>query len=497
MLSRSLPLVSVVGVAAALCVLPAEAQQEEEEGDGEALYEVYCASCHSGAADERAPRRADLAELSPDYIVIALTNGPMRLEGSRIGGTERRAIAAYLTGRDFGGPVDGVLRGRCSAPSAFGAPERGPSWTTWGNDRGNTRFQGAEAAGLTAEDVPGLTLKWALGYPDATHSWAQPTVAGGRVFVGSHNGTVYSLDAATGCVRWTFVAGGGVRTAIVIAPGETPSGYAAYFGDTNAVTYALDPESGEELWRSEPLDDHPLARVTSTPAVEDGKVFVALSSYEEVGTASPFYECCTFRGSVSALDARTGGVLWKTYTVDEPRPRGVSTEGRTLWGPSGVGIWAPLTADPERGVVYVATGNTYSGATAPLGDAVFAIEMDSGEVRWSNQVTADDVYIGGCRPGSDNPNCPEELGPDYDFGNAPILVTRSDGRDVLVIGQKSGIGYAMDPDEGGRTLWQYRAGRGGSLGGLEYGSAADSRYAYFPCAWRHGRATEPRPPRSA
>ena len=404
----------------------------------------------------------------------------MRLEGSRIGGTERRAIAEYLTGREFTGRVDGVETGWCETSIPFGDPSEGPSWTTWGGNGSNARFQTAEGAGLTAEDVPDLELKWALGYPDATHSWAQPTVGGGRVFVGSHNGTVYALEAETGCVNWTFVAGGGVRTAIVMGPAPNGEGHAVYFGDTNATVYALDPESGEEYWRSGPLDDHVLARVTGTPALHDGRIFVPLSSYEEVGTASPYYECCTFRGSVLALDTETGEVLWKTYTVEEPRRRGVSTEGVPLWGPSGVGIWAPLTVDPARGVVYAATGNTFSGASAPMGDAVVAFDMESGEIRWVNQVTANDVYIGGCRPNSDNPNCPSDLGPDFDFGNPPILTTRADGREVIVIGQKSGIGFVMDPDNEGRTIWQYRAGRGGSLGGLEYGSAADDRNAYFP-----------------
>ena len=381
----------MLGLALPLAAQQNVAAQPEEERDGEALFGTYCATCHGAEDNERAPSPEALSALSPDYIVIALTNGPMRLEGSRIGGLERRAIAEYLTGRDSGGRVDGVETGWCEVPVPFGDPSAGPSWTTWGGNYGNSRFQTAEDAGLTAETVPGLTLRWALGYPDATHSWAQPTVAGGRVFVGSHNGTVYSLGAETGCVHWTFVAGGGVRTAIVIAPAPRDEGHAVYFGDTNATVYALDPETGEEFWRSGPLDDHALARVTSTPAVHDGRIFVALSSYEEVGTASPDYECCTFRGSVLALDTETGEVLWKTYTVEEPRRRGVSSQGAPLWGPSGVGIWAPLTVDPARGVVYGATGNTFSEPSAPLGDAVVAFDMESGEIRWANQVTAVDV----------------------------------------------------------------------------------------------------------
>jgi len=463
---------------ALLVVSPLTAQQDEE-ADGEALFEVYCASCHRGKVSVRAPSTDALAEFSPEAIVLALTNGPMRLEGSRIGGSERRAIAEYLTGQNFGGRVDGVETGWCEAPSPFENPSTTPSWTTWGARSGNTRFQPEGEAGLTAQEVPRLTLQWALAFPDATHSWAQPTVAGGRVFVGSHNGTVYSLDADTGCVHWTFVAAGGVRTAIVIGLGPGGSGYAAYFGDSNSTTYAVDPETGRELWR-QTLDDHPLARVTGTPALHDGRLFVPLSSYEEVGTASPGYGCCTFRGSVSALDTETGEVLWKTYTAPEPRRRGVSTEGVPLWGPSGVGIWTSPTVDPKRGVVYASTGNAYSAPAGAMSNAVIAFDMESGAVRWVNQVTPNDVYIGGCRAGTENPNCPEELGPDYDFGNAPILTTRPDGKEVIVIGQKSGIGYAMDPDDDGRTLWQYRAGRGGALGGLEYGSAVDARNAYFP-----------------
>lgn len=455
-------------------------QDLDEEGDGEGLFQVYCAGCHTGAPGARAPSPEALGELSPEFIVLQLTNGAMRLEGSRIGGAERRAVAEYLTGRRLGGSVDGVETGRCEEAEPFREPSSGPRWTHWGGHAGNTRFQPAPLAGLTSGDVPRLALKWSLAFPDATHAWAQPTVAGGRVFVGSHNGTVYSLDAETGCVHWTFVAGGGVRTAIVIGDGPGPEGIAAYFGDTNATVYALDPETGEELWRSGPLDDHPLARVTGTPALHDGRLFVPLSSYEEVGTASPLYACCTFRGSVSALDTETGRVIWKTHTEEEPRPRGESTAGVTLWGPSGSGIWAAPTVDPERGVVYAATGNTYSEPAGDMSDAVVAFDMESGDVRWVNQVTPNDVYIGGCREQSDNPNCPEELGPDYDFGNAPILTTRPDGRDVIVVGQKSGIGYAMDPDDEGRTLWEYRAGRGGSLGGLEYGSAVDRENAYFP-----------------
>jgi polyvinyl alcohol dehydrogenase (cytochrome) len=450
-----------------------------QDPDARELFAMHCSGCHTGAPDSRAPSPEALASLSPEQIVLALTNGSMRLQGSRIGGAERRAIAEYLTGRGTSGAVDGVVTGRCAATPAISDPTVGPRWQGWGADRGNRRFQSAEQAGLSAADVPRLVLKWALGYPDATHAWAQPTVAAGRVFVGSHNGTVYSLDAATGCVHWTFVAGGGVRTAILLGPGIDGARHTAYFGDTNANVYAVDADSGREIWRRK-LDTHPLARVTGTPALHEGRLYVPMSSYEEVGTADPLYGCCTFRGSVSAVDAVSGAVLWKTYLEREPEPTGVSTAGVTLWGPSGAAIWSAITVDAGRGLVYTATGNAYSDPAGDLINAVIALEMATGRIAWANQVTPGDVFIGGCPRQNDNPNCPDELGPDFDFGNAPILTTTRTGRDIIVIGQKSGLGYAMDPADRGRILWEYRAGVGSALGGMEYGSAVDDAHAYFP-----------------
>jgi polyvinyl alcohol dehydrogenase (cytochrome) len=293
------------------------------------------------------------------------------------------------------------------------------------------------------------------------------------VFVGSQNGTVYSLDARTGCIYWTFSAKGGVRTAIVLGAREV------YFGDTAANAYALDAETGQQLWVRK-VETHPLARVTGAPTVHDGRLYVPVSSYEEAQGSDPQYGCCTFRGSVVALDAKTGTIEWKTHMIeDEARPRGKSTAGVTLWGPSGSGIWSAPTVDVKRRLLYVGTGNTYSGPPQPSSDAVVALELATGKIRWIQQVTPNDIYISNCRPGAQNPNCPERNGPDYDFGSPPMLTTLPDGKDIIVIGQKSGVGFAMDPDRAGAVIWQYRAGQGGVLGGIEWGSAIDAENAYF------------------
>jgi polyvinyl alcohol dehydrogenase (cytochrome) len=171
-------------------------------------------------------------------------------------------------------------------------------------------------------------------------------------------------------------------------------------------------------------------------------------------------------------------VIWKTYTIaEEPQRRGTSTAGVALWGPSGAAIWSPPTVDTRRGLLYVATGNQYSGPAHPASNAIIALDLKTGAVRWSKQVTPNDIYLTGCRAG--NPNCPEANGPDVDFGSPPMLTRTAAGRDLIVIGQKSGIAFALDPDKNGEIVWEYRAGRGGVLGGIEWGSATDGERAYF------------------
>jgi polyvinyl alcohol dehydrogenase (cytochrome) len=447
--------------------------------DGSAIFLRECASCHNGAADSRAPAREVLAQRSPEAILVALTAGSMRPQGSRISGSERRAVAEFLSGKRLTGDVAGAAIGRCATQPPFSGSGHGPEWTSWGGSITNMRFQPASLAGLTADQVPRLTLKWALGFPDATSAWSQPTVAGGRLFVGSQNGTVFSIDAKSGCVYWTYGAKSGVRGAVVIAPRAGGQGYAAYFADTAANAYAVDAATGKELWSRE-VETHPYARITGSPVVYEGRVYIGVASFEELIGTNPQYECCTFRGSMNALDAKTGAIVWRTFLVPEPKPIGKSSAGKTLWGPSGAGIWSAPTIDRARGLIYAGTGNTYTAPQLDTSDAIVAFDLKTGKIKWTRQVTPKDVFLSGCRPNSKNPVCPEEAGPDFDFGQPPILAKLSSGRDVLIAGQKSGVGWALDPDKEGATIWQYRAGQGSALGGMEWGSAVDSVNAYFP-----------------
>ncbi len=197
--------------------------------DGSTIFQRACASCHTGASESRAPAIATLSPRTPESIIDALVTGAMRVQGSRLSGAERRAVSEFITGKTIGGSVSGATTGRCPTASQFAYAARGPQWSGWSATAANTRFQPADQANLTAADVPRLTVKWAFGFPDATVAWAQPTVAGGHVFVGSQNGTVYALDASTGCIRWTFAASGGVRTAVTIGPAIGTAPAVVYF----------------------------------------------------------------------------------------------------------------------------------------------------------------------------------------------------------------------------------------------------------------------------
>src|SRR5688572_10617014 len=260
-----------------------------------------------------APARKMLADLTPERILDALTTGSMAVNATGMSDRQKRYLAEFLSGRPIGSSVAGqasAMKNRCEA-KPIGNLLAGPSWNGWGNDLSNSRSQTAAAAGLTAAQVPKLTLKWAFGFPNGTSAYAQPAVAGGRVFVGSDNGFVYALDAASGCVYWSFEAKGGVRTAISLGAIKSGTGarYALYFGDLKAKVYAVDAETGGLIWMQK-ADAHPLARITGAPALANGRLYVPVSSLEEGAGANDNYECCTFRGSVIALDAASGKQLW-------------------------------------------------------------------------------------------------------------------------------------------------------------------------------------------
>ncbi len=470
-----------------ILLLAAPGVPSRASADGAAVYKKHCAVCHDQAKQQpvRTPAPDELKRLSPEAILATLTKGSMAAQGKEMTEDERRAVAEYLAGKPLGsdaGKPAQPAAGLCPAGSSRGFdPSKGPRWNGWSADPANTRFQTAAAAGLAPAQVPNLKLKWAFGFPGTTTAYAQPTVAGGRVFVGSGMftanapGTVYSLDAATGCTHWAFQAASGVRTAISIGPigARRSLRYAAFFGDLQANAYAVDAATGELIWKTK-VEEHPAARITGSPVFHEGRLYVTVSSVEEGSGGSPKYQCCTFRGSILALDAETGKQIWKSYTVpEEPKPTTKNKAGTQLYGPSGAAVWSAPTLDQKRRAVYVATGNNYTEPDSGTSDAILAFDMDTGKMQWKKQMTPGDVWTFSCPTPGRN-----DCAPDFDIGTSPIVRALPGGKRVLLVGQKSGMVFGLDPDKQGELLWSTRVGKGGALGGVEWGSAADEQAVY-------------------
>ncbi|MEO8345085.1 MAG: PQQ-binding-like beta-propeller repeat protein [Betaproteobacteria bacterium] len=434
----------------------------------QAVYAQHCAMCHENPAT-RAPGVASLRAMSPGFVVGALTSGIMQGPGAALSAPQRVALAEYLTGKKISDET--AMAGRCkSTPAKFSLD--GPSYNGWGANQENWRFQ--SRPGIVAADLSRMDVKWAFGFPGAVAAFGQPTVVGGRVFVGSQNGHVYAIDAKTGCYFWDYQASTGVRTAVTIA--RVGKNFVALFGDRRGNVYSVDVATGKTHWKVSP-DTGERTGITGAPALFGGRLYVPISGGDDSAATDPKYECCKGRGAIVALDAATGKTLWTTYTIPDSRPLAKNVIGTQMWGPSGVSIWATPTIDAKRRLLYVGTGDNHSAPATDTSDAVLALALDTGKIVWSRQLLKGDMGNAACLS-TDKANCPEPHGPDYDLGTSANLVTLANGKRLLAIGQKSGMVWGLDPDDNGRIAWSTRVGAGGVLGGVQWGTATDGKAVY-------------------
>jgi polyvinyl alcohol dehydrogenase (cytochrome) len=467
------------------------AQQPQSAQASTASAEIYqqrCAMCHENPQD-RVPPRFLIARRSAEDVIQTLTSGSMKQQASGLTADQIRGLAIYLTGKQPGSSVQPNLDANRCKDSGGSINLSGPQWNGWGRDFENSRYQ--PKPGLKAEDVPKLKVKWAWTHPGPMAT-GQPTIIGDRLFVTTEVGQIFCLNAQTGCTYWTMNAGAAVRAAMNVGP--LPAGsqakFALYFGDEKSNVQAVDAATGKLLWKTK-IEDHLLSRITGSPVLYRDRLYVPVSSFEETAGRDAKYECCKFRGSIVALNAYTGKILWKAFTVqDEPKPFKKNSSGTQMYGPAGGAVWSAPTLDLKRKLLYVGSGNSYTDVATTLTDAIIAFDMETGKIKWSNQVTPKDNFLVGCRQAGVG-NCPEEAGPDYDFGSSPILRTLANGKQVILAGQKSGVMYALDPDDKGKKLWEVKVGNGGALGGIEWGFAADGENVYVPVADVGGAARKP------
>jgi polyvinyl alcohol dehydrogenase (cytochrome) len=383
--------------------------------DGAAVYKQRCAHCHDTPAS-RVPSLSTIKAMSAEAIYSALTTGAMKTQAQGLSTAEILALIGYIA------PTGGVhaavpdLTRTCKAESPFREAADAPQWNGWSTSPTNSRFQGAAAAGLTAADVPKLKLKWAFNLGDVNEARSQPTIVGGRVFVGSNTGALYALDADSGCTLWGFRAASGIRGGATV--GNAHGAPAVFFTDSGGNVYALNAQTGVSIWKVRPVD-HYATVATATPRYYRGVIYQSFSSYEEALGGDPKFECCTFRGSVAALNADTGEKLWQSFTIPEAaKPTTKSPAGTQQHGPSGAGIWSTPTIDERLDVLYAATGDNYSDPPTDTSDAVVAMDLKTGKLLWSSQLTKNDAYNNACAipvPG----NCPEVHGRARTSGNRP------------------------------------------------------------------------------
>ena len=436
---------------------------------GNAVFQQHCAMCHLGGVP-KAPSPNFMGMLAPDAIISALTDGVMKAQAAALTPKQKIEVAEYLTRTPYASYKPAPPPAQCSGASAQFDMADVPQPIGWGRD--NSRFVPAQIAGLTKAEVPRLALKWAFAYPAANRARSQPIVAWGTLFVGSQDGTIYAFDPETGCTRWTTRLVAEVRTAIVADPVTKR----LYFGDLLGRAHALDAMTGKPLWSTK-ASDHASATITGTPTLGGGLLYVPVSSLEVVEASDTKYACCTFRGSVLALDPATGAEVWRAYTAGPPTDQGKTRQGARILGPSGAPVWSSPTYDARTQRVYFGSGENYSSPADENSDAVFAVDARTGTRVWSTQLTPHDAWNVGCMLGNDS--CPKENGPDFDVAASALLIPLAGDQRILVVGQKSGEAWGIDPDTG-KIRWNQRLGHGGTQGGVHFGMAAEGQRVFVP-----------------
>ncbi len=460
--------------------------------DGAKLFNTFCATCHVEDAQSRAPNLNLLRQLNPENVLSALEKGSMIKVGAERSRKERIALAEYLTGKPYDPQHHDPINqdAFCSnSTTRGGTSQKNLSWNNWGANNENTRYQSEKNSALNLNNVERLNLKWSFGFPGAASASTQAVINSGRVYVGSWEGDVFSLDAQTGCIHWRVEAEAGVRAGLVIDD-QTQT---VYFADLAANVYAVDAKKGKVLWKSK-VDDHPLARISGGPKLYKGLIYIPVSSREESMAGDPRYPCCKFRGSVVALKQNNGSQVWKTYMIDvAAQSKGANELGVQSYGPSGAAIWNSPAIDTKRNALYVGTGNSYTSPNATLSDAIVSMDLKNGKILWSQQFTSNDMWNGSCpETALNHSNCANLEAPDFDFSAPPMIVHTTEG-DRIIASQKSGVVYSLDPDKKGSVVWQKKIGVGGTSGGIMFGSSADNQaiYSALSDAVRVGNKLDP------
>lgn len=471
------------------------ADQPLEIAAGEILYQENCAFCHSDP-DIRAPTLNAMKNMSEDAILAAMTNGKMVSQAAHLSLSDRAALAAHLSTDTIAG-ADWEDAMQCPSDKPFD-PAEDVFVGGWGVGASNVRYQPTDRAGITAGDLPDLELAWAHAFPGVTEMRSQPVLTSETVFVGpSASNNIYAFDLETGCLKWTYTGTAAIRSALALGKLPDSGKPFIYYGDVAGVVHAVDAAEGTRIWTANmgvsgadaastsTRNNNGKIIITGTPVQHKDRVYIPGSSFEVSMAGDPNYECCTKHGLVRAVDASSGQEIWTYHTTADATRQGESSVGTPLWGPSGAPVWTTPAIDEKRNVLYIGTGENYSQPTTDTSDAIIALNLDTGEPEWVFQATENDAYNLACVSwlgGKDGPNCPENPGPDFDFGASVIITQDNSGNDILLAGQKSGDVWALDPDDNGKVIWNERLSGGTPVGGIHWGMSVVGDKLFVPIA---------------
>jgi polyvinyl alcohol dehydrogenase (cytochrome) len=444
-----------------------------EASTGEELFGTHCATCHGDPDNKQAIPLPIMTRLNPAHLMFTLTNGVMKGQVEGLRTDQLLEIIQFVAGGRE--PFEPSSASFC--PDT--AIDSRPLAVEWGQDRQNSGTVAEGVSTIRSETVDELRLAWAFGLPDVADARSQPVVTEDTIFIAATSGHLFALDTSSGCTKWHRSTEAPPRTALTL--GSAGGEPVLFYGDIEAFVNAIDPYSGDTIWRTDvSIAEHTL--LTGSPQIHDGHLIVPLSLYEVGLTGNPEYECCKSHGGVASLNPETGEVLWTTPMTEQATPQGFTKVGVQSWGPSGVPVWSTPTIDTKRGLVYIGTGQNASQPATEYSDAVLALSLSTGEVVWHFQTIAGDAYNMACDQRPPGPNCPKWRGPDHDIGAAVVLTRDTEGRDRLIVGQKSGDIYSLDPDSAGKVVWRTRVGAGSALGGVHWGLAVNDGVIYAPVA---------------
>lgn len=458
-----------------------------------ALYESRCAQCHDNPIG-RIPPRASLRYRPAEGVYETLVSGAMSPMADGLSDSQIKSLVVLLTGREPRKITD-PNSNRCAASESPPVLVGEGDWASINGDIQGRRFR--KVAAFSAESVNRLQLKWAYAYPGGAAGPA--TVAGKTLFLAG-TGYVLALSADSGCVKWAYPTTGRLVRAVTVAAldttgkqvGDLPASI-ALFGDDSGTVIALDAATGAELWHTN-VENHVLTRITAAPTVYDGVVYIPISSMEDPLTHDRAYFCCSARGGVAAVSLRTGELLWKQQHITAPLEKldqapqdqalhdgdalGPEHGGEQFQqGPAGASTYTPLTIDAKRGVVYASTAEEYgfTGAAGPY--SVLAYDLKTGNRVWQQSfMPSPEERSRICS--TRETDCRNF----FSMGTSVLMQPLTKDKDILVVGQKSGVVSGLDPDQGGRVLWSTQVSDGGDLGGMMYSLASDSKKIYVPVA---------------